>query len=55
MIQTLGQALSGLMPSYRFLKDIAKKTPKFMMGDGAPEITKAGTEVKNAPYLLFPV
>jgi hypothetical protein len=32
--------------SYRFLRDVAKKTPKFRMGDGAPEITKAGTEVK---------
>jgi hypothetical protein len=32
--------------SYRFLRDIAEKTPKFRMGDGAPEITKAGTEVK---------
>ena len=33
------------MAGYRFLKDVAGKNPKFRMGDGAPEITKAGREV----------
>ena len=31
--------------SYRFLRDIAGKKPKFRMTDGAPLITKAGEEV----------
>ena len=31
--------------SYKFLRDIAGKMPKFRMGDGAAEITKAGEEV----------
>ena len=30
---------------YEFVKNIAGKTPRFRMGDGAPEITKAGEEV----------
>ena len=30
---------------YRFIRDVARKKPKFRMGDGAPEITKAGNEV----------
>ena len=30
---------------YKFLRDIAGRNPKFRMGDGAPEITKAGREV----------
>ena len=30
---------------YKFLRDIAGKKPRFRMGDGAPEITKAGEEV----------
>ena len=30
---------------YRFIRDVAGKKPKFRMGDGAPEITKAGNEV----------
>ena len=29
---------------YEFVKNIAGKTPRFRMGDGAPEITKAGEE-----------
>ena len=31
--------------SYKFLRDVAMKTPKFRMGDATPEITKAGVEV----------
>ena len=30
---------------YKFLRDVAYKKPKFRMGDGASEITKAGEEV----------
>ena len=32
---------------YKFVRDIAEKRPEFRMGDGAPEITKAGQEVIN--------
>ena len=37
--------------SYRFLRDIAGKKPKFRMADGAPEITKAGEEVVISVYM----
>ena len=31
---------------YKFIRDLAGKNPRFRMGDGASEITKAGEEVK---------
>ena len=33
--------------SYKFLKDIAGVSPKYRMGDGASEISKAGIEVSD--------
>ena len=47
--------------SYRFLRDIAGKKPKFRMADGASEITKAGEDVviflsmnnKGIQYSIF--
>ena len=36
------------MFSYNFVKDVAGKTPRYRMGDGAKEITKAGLEVFGA-------
>ena len=33
------------MFSYNFVKNVAGKSPRYRMGDGAKEITKAGTEV----------
>ena len=39
---------SAWMFSYNFVKDVAGKTPRYRMGDGAKEITKAGLEVFGA-------
>ena len=35
--------------SYDFVKNVAGKSPKYRMGDGAKEITKAGKEVFKDP------
>ena len=35
---------SAWMFSYNFVKNVAGKSPRYRMGDGAKEITKAGTE-----------
>ena len=36
---------SAWMFSYNFVKNVAWKSPRYRMGDGAKEITEAGTEV----------